>query len=72
MATSYLPLVTIGGGSGALKTGQVLNFNPNPVQNSELDNDRPAGDIYLALTRAFGVQNATFGSATNPVTEILA
>jgi hypothetical protein len=72
MATSYLPLVTIGGGSGALKTGQVLNFNPNPVQNSELDNDRPAGDIYLALARAFGVQNATFGSATNPVTEILA
>jgi hypothetical protein len=71
MATTYLPVVTIGGGSGALKTGQVLNFNPNPVQNSEVDGDRPAGDIYLALCQAFGVQGASFGSATNPVTEIL-
>ena len=33
--------------------------------------DRPAGDIYLALARAMGVQVASFGSATNPLTEIL-
>lgn len=70
--TSYLPLVTLGGGSGALRTGQVLNFNPSPVQNRELDTDRPAGDIYLALCRAMGVSVASFGEAVNPVTEILA
>jgi len=71
MATSYLPLLTIGGGSGGLKTGQVLNFNPNPPQQ-EVTLDRPAGDIYLALCRAMGVQVTSFGSATNPVTELLA
>jgi hypothetical protein len=72
MATTYLPLVTVGGGSGALKTGQVLNFNPTPAPNTEVDGDRPAGDIYLALCRAMGVPVTSFGSATNPVTEILA
>ena len=33
--------------------------------------DRPAGDIYLALCRAMGVEVASFGNATNPLTEIL-
>ena len=65
-AYSYLPIVTIGGGGGALKAGQVLNVNPNAAGT-----DRPAGDIYLALARAMGVQVASFGSATNPLTEIL-
>jgi hypothetical protein len=59
---SYLPLVTIGGGGGALKTGQVVTFAQ----------DRPAGDIYLSLCKAMGVQVSSFGDATNPVTEILA
>lgn len=69
---AYLPLLTIGGGSGALKTGQVLNFNPSPVSQTEAVPDRPAGDIYLSLCQAMGVPVASIGNATNPVTEILA
>jgi hypothetical protein len=66
-AISYLPIVTIGGGGGALKTGQVLNFNRDATGT-----DRPAGDIYLALCRAMGVSATSFGNATNPLLEILA
>ena len=60
--TAYLPLITIGGGGGALKTQQVLTAEP----------DRSAGDIYLALTQAMGVPAGSFGEANTPFTEILA
>lgn len=60
--TTYLPLVTIGGGGGALRTGQVIT----------LPTDRPAGDIYLSLCRAMGVEGASFSETTGPLTEILA
>jgi hypothetical protein len=66
-AIAYMPIVTLGGGGGALKTGQVVNVNPNATGT-----DRPAGDIYLALSRAMGVEVASFGDATSPLTEILA
>lgn len=66
-AIAYMPIVTLGGGGGALKTGQVVNVNPNATGA-----DRPAGDIYLALSRAMGVEVASFGDATSPLTEILA
>jgi hypothetical protein len=66
-AISYLPIVTVGGGGGALKTNQVLNFNPGATGT-----DRPAGDIYLALCKAMGVSATSFGNATNPLQEILA
>ena len=66
-AISYLPIVTVGGGGGALKTNQVLNFNPGATGT-----DRPAGDIYLALCKAMGVSATSFGNATNPLLEILA
>jgi hypothetical protein len=70
---AYMPIVTIGGGGGALKTGQVVrvNDNPQPPDNPPTG-DRPAGDIYLALAQAMGVPVASFGNATNPLTEILA
>jgi len=60
-APAYLPLVSIGGGGGALKTGQVVRF----------DSDRPAGDLYLTLARAMGASDATFPDASGPVTEVL-
>ena len=58
---AYLPLVSIGKGAGALKTGQVVRF----------DTDRPAGDLYLTLARAMGASSAAFPDATGPITELL-
>ncbi len=58
---SYLPSVIIGGGGGALKSGQVVTFAA----------DRPAGDLYLSLCQAMGV-TGSFPDATGPITEVLA
>ncbi len=57
---SYVPSLTIGGGGGALATGQVLTFTA----------DRPAGDVYLSLCSAMGV-TGMFPDATGPVAELL-
>jgi hypothetical protein len=59
-AISYIPSVIIGGGGGALKSGQVVTF---PA-------DRPAGDVYLTLCQAMGVTGA-FPDALAPITEVL-
>jgi hypothetical protein len=72
---AYMPITTIGGLGGAIKTGQIVRVNndPNPDANSAMNSlDRPAGDIYLSICRAMGVEVASFGRATNPLTEILA
>jgi hypothetical protein len=72
---AYMPITTVGGLGGAIKTGQIVRVNndPNPDGNNAANSlDRPAGDIYLALARAMGVEVAAFGNATNPLTEILA
>ena len=61
-ATAYMPIVTIGGGGGALRTGQTLTFDGNP----------PAGNVYLSLCRAMGVNATSFGAANTVVQEILA
>jgi hypothetical protein len=58
---SYVPSVIIGGGGGALKTGQVVTFAA----------DRPAGDLYLSLCEAMGVTGA-FPDASARVAEVLA
>jgi hypothetical protein len=48
-----------------------VNDDPNPQQTGATQ-DRPAGDIYLAICRAMGVEVASFGNAVTPLTEILA
>jgi hypothetical protein len=71
---AYMPITMIGGLGGAIKTGQIVRVNNdlNADANSATNSlDRPAGDIYLALCRAMGVEVASFGNATNPLTEIL-
>ena len=57
---SYLPSVIIGGGGGALAPGRVVTFAQ----------DRPAGDVYLALCRAMGV-TGSFPDSSGVVSEVL-
>jgi hypothetical protein len=65
-----LPLITIGGGGGALDTGQVIRFNIG-AQGEAAGVNRPATDLYLSLAQAMGVSGATFPGTTGPVTEML-
>ena len=58
----YLPLVTIGGGGGALKTGRIVR---NAV-------DRPATDLSLTLAQAMGAPLTSFGASTGVIQEVLA
>jgi hypothetical protein len=58
----YLPLITIGGGGGALKTGRIVR---NAV-------DRPATDLYLTLAQAMGAPLMSFGNSTGVLQEVLA
>ncbi|HKO53140.1 MAG TPA: DUF1552 domain-containing protein [Polyangiaceae bacterium] len=60
--SAYLPLVTIGGGGGALKTGRIVR---NAV-------DRPAADLYLTLAQAMGAPLMSFGDSTGVIQEVLA
>jgi hypothetical protein len=67
----HLPLVTIGGAGGGLKTGRVVQLpiveekvQPNPA--------RPATDLYLTLAKAMGANNATFPDTTGVISEVLA
>jgi hypothetical protein len=72
---AYMPITMIGGLGGAIRSGQVVRVNddPNPDANNAANSqDRPAGDIYLAIAQAMGVSVQSFGNATNPLTEILA
>lgn len=68
----YLPLITIGGGGGALKTGQLLNFHDGVTGDSSGNGDRVAGDLWLTLAQAMGVATSEFNGATNPIVEALA
>lgn len=68
---SHLPLVTIGKGGGALKTGQVYSAPINEV-NVKPQIARPATELYLTLAKAMGVSNASFPDAQSAVSEVLA
>jgi Protein of unknown function (DUF1552) len=58
---AYIPSVIIGGGGGALKPGRVVTF----------PQDRPAGDLYLALCQAMGA-TGNFPDSTSAMAEVLA
>ncbi|HEY0469375.1 MAG TPA: DUF1552 domain-containing protein [Polyangiaceae bacterium] len=60
--SAYLPLITIGGGGGALKTGRIVR-NPS---------DRPAADLYVTLAQAMGAPLMSFGDSTGVIQEVLA
>jgi hypothetical protein len=54
-----LPVLLAGRGGGAVTPGQHLRFTGNP----------PLANLYLTVLRAFGIQDATFGSdGTAPLT----
>lgn len=67
----HLPLVTIGGAGGALKTGQVVSFAINEQEKKPYV-ARPATDLYLTLAHAMGASGASFPDTTGVVSEVLA
>jgi hypothetical protein len=67
----HLPLVTIGKGGGALKTGQVYAA-PINGKDEVPQIARPATDLYLTLAHAMGASAATFPNAEGVVSEVLA
>ena len=56
--SSRLPIVTIGGLGGGLKTGRVLDFS------GRADGERKACGLYLGIMDAMGVRLPRFGDAT--------
>jgi len=66
----YLPLVTVGGGGGALNTGQVITL-PIMAQSAS-PKARPAVDLYLTLAKAMGVADAKFPGMSGVVEGVLA
>lgn len=68
---THLPFVAIGGGAGAIKTGQVVSFPVNDKDEPVLL-ARPATDLYLTLAQAMGVSGVSFPNTTGIVSEVLA
>jgi hypothetical protein len=50
--TSYIPLLTIGGGAGAIKTGRIFDFE-----------NRSHGDLLYTLSEIAGVPQSGFGTS---------
>ncbi|HEY8925521.1 MAG TPA: DUF1552 domain-containing protein [Polyangia bacterium] len=66
-----LPLITIGKGGGALKSGQVVPFSVDPDKGKIKTSDRPASDLYLTLAKAMGAGSVTFPGQTGVITEVM-
>jgi len=59
---AYVPLLTIGGAGGALKTGRIVDFD-----------NRPHADLLLTLCHAMGVVVPGFGPhSTGVIQEVMA
>jgi hypothetical protein len=60
---SNLPLLSVGGGGGVLRTNQALRFSPS----------QRLSNVYLTfLQKVFGAQDTTFGDSTGIIPELLA
>lgn len=57
---TYVPIMTFGGASGALKTGQIFDFD-----------NRPHADLLMTLCRAMGTEVSNFGPNSSGVIEEL-
>lgn len=62
--SNKLPVLTVGGLGGELRTGRVLNYLDKP------DADRRLCGLYLGLMNRMGVKANTFGDATAPLAEL--
>jgi hypothetical protein len=66
---SYLPMVSIGGAGGSIKSGQVVSL---PITTEGVSpSARPAVDLYATFAKALGV-TATFPGSTGTVSGVLA
>jgi hypothetical protein len=65
-----LPLVTIGGGGGALKAGQVVRY-PIDVSANAAKVNRSVTDLYLTLAQAMGAGPITLPQTTGVLSEVL-
>jgi len=66
-----IPLVTIGGGAGALKTGMVVRYPIDASTNAAKVN-RMVPDLLLTLATAMGAKSVTLPHTTGVVSEVLA
>ncbi|MBM3459203.1 MAG: DUF1552 domain-containing protein [Armatimonadetes bacterium] len=57
-----LPTVLVGKGGGGMKTGRVLNYREQP--------NRQMCRLYLSMMARMGLQRATFGDASEPLSEV--
>jgi hypothetical protein len=66
---SYIPMVSIGGAGGGIKSGQVITL---PITtNGPAPDARPAVDVYATLAKAMGV-TATFTGSTGTLPGVVA
>jgi hypothetical protein len=66
-----VPLVTIGGGAGALKTGLVVRY-PIDVSSKAASVNRMVPDLLITLGKAMGAGSISMPHTTGVVSEVLA
>jgi hypothetical protein len=62
--STKVPLLTVGGLGGTMKTGQVLDYGKRP------DSERKLCSFYLSLMNRMGVSASAFGDADSPLTDL--
>ena len=62
--STRVPLLTMGGLSGKLETGRVLDFKERP------EGERKLCSLYLSLMNRMGIESKEFGDAAQPLVGI--